>query len=95
MDKYANFKAKKSFKTIKNTIKTRLQQQYKGINVYGQNLVKETNSSGQLVSLHGDVVKGINLASVTPTLTAKTAEKIVRKYLNIMQMHILKTIPQN
>jgi len=80
MDQHAFFKEKKSFKTIKNTIKTRLQQQYKGINVYGQNLVQETNGSGELISLNGDVVKNINLASVTPKITAKSAEKIVRKY---------------
>lgn len=79
MDSHASFKEKKSFKTIKNTNKTRLQQQYNGVDVYGQNLVKETNDAGALISLNGTVIQDISLASVTPNLTAKAAENIVKK----------------
>jgi len=80
MNEHASFKKKKSFKTKKGMNKHRLQQHYKGVLVYGQNLVSETNDFGELVSLSGDVVKDISLSSVEPSISAKKAQQLVKKF---------------
>lgn len=79
MNGNASFKKIKSLKTVKGTNKARMQQHYMGVPVYGQNLVAETNDFGELMSMSGDVVRDINLASVEPSISAKEAERLVKK----------------
>jgi len=78
MNEHASFKKIKSLKTKKGMNKNRMQQHYKGVLVYGQNLVTETNDFGELVAVSGDVVRDIDMPSVKPSISAKKAARIVK-----------------
>jgi vibriolysin len=79
MAEKTSFKSQKSLKTVNGTIQTRMQQFHNGIKVYGQNLVRETNTAGEILFLTGNVVRDINLASVIPLLSGKKAQRLVKQ----------------
>ena len=62
--------------TVRRTVKTREQQLYKGVPVYGRSLVVERDTAGNVLTARGAAERDIarDLATVTPRLSAPQAQ---------------------
>ncbi|ACY18783.1 peptidase M4 thermolysin [Haliangium ochraceum DSM 14365] len=54
-------------------VHTRTQQTYRGIPVWGEQLITSRDASGQLVRMHGNLIQGMGKIDTVPTLTAMDA----------------------
>ncbi|HWN67953.1 MAG TPA: peptidase M4 family protein, partial [Haliangium sp.] len=71
----AGFKSVRRLVTEDGLVHTRTQQTYKGVPVWGEQVVTTTDKQGQVVRMHGTLVQGIADADldVTPSFDAKDA----------------------
>lgn len=69
------FVAEHEIRTARGTVKTREQQTFKGVPVYGRSLVVERNAAGEVLSAEGTAERdvGMQLISVLPRLPAAQA----------------------
>ncbi|WP_426687415.1 M4 family metallopeptidase [Rhodanobacter ginsengiterrae] len=74
------FVAAHQLRTAHGTVKTREQQTYKGVPVYGRSLVVERNASGTVLSAEGSAERDIaaRLVSVLPRLSALQAQSALQ-----------------
>ena len=56
----------------------RFAQQYRGVPVFGSELIAQLNRDGDLISIHGNYARTPTKLTVTPTLTASQASERVR-----------------
>ncbi|MGA0587830.1 M4 family metallopeptidase [Dyella sp. KRB-257] len=69
--------------TRRGTIKTREQQTFRGVPVYGGHLVVERDRRGNVLAVAGEVQRdpGRQLASVTPRLSALQAQAALKRHM--------------
>jgi pseudolysin/vibriolysin len=74
------FVARSQLKTVHGTVKTREQQTYKGVPVYGRSLVVERDARGTVLSADGAAERDIarHMTSVLPRLSAQQAQAKLR-----------------
>ena len=68
----------------------RLKQLYKGIDVYGSELITHFNEKNELETVNGDFLTGITI-SVTPAITQEVAEK---KMMNELHAKFVSVVPE-
>jgi len=70
------FVAERQLRTVRGTVKTREQQTYRGVPVYGRSLVVERDTGGAVLSARGKAERdvGAQLVSVLPRLSALQAQ---------------------
>jgi|SRR5690242_784210 len=69
--------------THRGTVKTREQQTFRGVPVYGSHVVVERDRSGNVLAVAGEVQRdpGKQLASVTPRISAVQAQAALKKHM--------------
>ncbi len=60
----------------------RLQQSFRGVPVYGGTIALTFRQDGKVVMVGNDFVKGVNLGSVQPSITANRAEAVALDYIS-------------
>ena len=73
-------------RTAHGTLKTREQQTYRGVPVYGQQVVVERDGSGNVLGVSGEISRGIgsDIASVTPAISGAHATAVLRAHAGLL-----------
>ncbi|RCS31076.1 peptidase M4 family protein [Rhodanobacter denitrificans] len=76
--------------TTHGTLKTREQQMFRGIPVYGRSVVVERDAGGNVLGVSGEVSQGIgaDLGSVAPAISAAGAASILRGHAGLLPLGI-------
>lgn len=90
MDPQASLSPKLAVRTVRGTVKTREQQMFRGIPVYGRGVVVERDDAGNIRSVDGDVAQGIafDLPSPTPKLSGDQAQGLLRQHAGLLPFGI-------
>ncbi len=59
----------------------RFEQSYSGVPVYGAEVKVNFNRAGRVVAVNSSYLRGIGLASLTPTLSAERAQEVLRQHV--------------
>jgi len=83
LDKHSSFIAGTQARTTRGTIKTREQQTWQGVPVYGRSLVVERDARGNILDVEGKVESGLaaRLGSVRPRLSEAQAQAALQRQL--------------
>jgi vibriolysin len=86
LDAGASLSPRLEMRTAQGTLKTREQQMFRGIPVYGHGVVVERDASGDVRSVEGQVSQGIgfDLASTTPGLSGDHAVSLLRQHAGML-----------
>lgn len=76
-----NFKLKRVWKDNFNKNHIRLQQYYKGLPIFGKEVIVHTDSSGNVFALNGSSADALNI-NTTPSITAEKAIEIAKNKVN-------------
>ncbi|HEY8327320.1 MAG TPA: M4 family metallopeptidase [Rhodanobacter sp.] len=76
--------------TAHGTLKTREQQTFRGVSVYGRNVVVEHDGSGNVLSASGEISQGIgrDITSVTPAISGARATALLRTHAGLLPFGI-------
>ncbi|TAL73983.1 MAG: peptidase M4 family protein [Rhodanobacter sp.] len=90
LDNAASLSPRLQAHTNRGTSKTREQQMFRGIPVYGRSVVVERDASGNVLGVDGEVSRGIaaDVASVAPAIGAAQAVAILRGHAGILPLGI-------
>lgn len=82
-------------RTARGLYKTREQQMFRGIPVYGHGVVVERDTSGSVRSVYGQVSQGIgfDLVSTTPGLSSDQAVAILRRHAGMLPGIGINAVP--
>lgn len=77
-------------RTTRGTMKTREQQTFRGVPVYGRNVVVERNSFGDVLGVSGEVSRGIDrdIGSVRPAVSTARAAALLRAHAGVLPFGI-------
>ena len=77
-------------RTAHGSLKTREQQTFRGVPVYGRSVVVERDGSGNVLSVSGEVSRGISrdLASVAPAISGARAAALLRAHAGLLPLGI-------
>ena len=77
-------------RTAHGTLKTREQQTYRGVPVYGQQVVVERDGSGNVLGLSGEISRGIgsDIASVAPAISGARATALLRAHAGLLPLGV-------
>lgn len=90
LDADASLSPRLQTRTAQGTLKTRQQQTFRGVPVYGRNVVVEHDGSGNVLSVSGEISRGIGLdiASVSPTISGAHALALLREHVGLLPLGI-------
>ena len=76
--------------TAHGTLKTREQQTFGGVPVYGSGVVVERDASGNVLSVQGEIARGVqfDITSTRPALTALRATTLLQQHRGILPVGI-------
>ena len=77
-------------RTTHGTVKTREQQTFRGIPVYGRRVVVERDGSGNVLGVSGEISRGIghDIASVAPAINGNRAIGLLRAHAGLLPLGI-------
>ena len=77
-------------RTVHGTLKTREQQTFRGVPVYGRNVVVEHDGSGNVLGVSGEISQGIarDIASVAPAISGARATAALRAHAGLLPFGI-------
>ncbi|WP_049622417.1 M4 family metallopeptidase [Frateuria defendens] len=90
LDPEASLSPQRSAQTVHGTLKTREQQLFRGVPVYGRGLVVEHDAVGAALGAEGSIAQGLgfDLASVTPALSRAQALAALRQHAGLLPLGI-------
>ncbi len=90
LDGNASLRAEQRSRTVVGTIKTREQQMFRGVPVYGRSVVIERNAKGAVLSVDGRVERGLSprLATMHAALKPGDAIEVLRNHAGLLPMGI-------
>jgi vibriolysin len=86
LDADASLSPRLQARTAHGTLKTREQQSFRGVPVYGRNVVVEHDVSGNVLGVSGEISRGIghDIASVTPAISGARATALLRAHAGVL-----------
>ncbi|EIM01284.1 peptidase M4 [Rhodanobacter thiooxydans] len=77
-------------RTAHGTFKTREQQTFRGVPVYGRQVVVERDGSGNVLGVSGEISRGIgrDVASVAPAINGARATALLREHAGLLPLGI-------
>jgi vibriolysin len=86
LDADASLSPRLQARTAHGTLKTREQQTFRGVPVYGRNVVVEHDGSGNVLGVNGEISRGIghDIASVTPAISGARATALLRAHAGLL-----------
>jgi vibriolysin len=86
LDPQASLAPQRQAATVHGTLKTREQQMFRGVPVYGQGVVVERDHRGNVLGVSGQVSRGLgfDLASVSPRITGDHAVAALRQHAGLL-----------
>ena len=86
MDPQASLAPGLQLRTVHGTVKTRENQLFRGVPVYGRSVVVERDATGNVRSVEGHLSNGLgfDLASVTPRLSGAAAVAALRQHVGLL-----------
>ncbi|MEO5829693.1 MAG: M4 family metallopeptidase [Rhodanobacter sp.] len=86
----ASLSPRLQMRTARGTLKTSEQQTFRGVPVYGRQVVVEHDGSGNVLGVTGEVTHGIgrDVASVAPTLSGARATALLREHAGLLPFGI-------
>jgi vibriolysin len=90
LDPQASLAPGLQLRTAHGTLKTREQQMFQGVPVYGRSLVVERDAAGSIRSVDGQAATGLgfDLASTTPRLNGASAVAALRQHAGLLPLGI-------
>jgi pseudolysin/vibriolysin len=90
LDADASLSPRLQTRTAHGTLKTRQQQTFRGVPVYGRHVVVEHDGSGNVLSVSGEISRGIGLdmSSVAPTISGARALALLREHAGLVPLGI-------
>ncbi len=90
LDPQASLAPQRQARTVHGTLKIHEQQMFRGVPVYGRAVVVERDARGNVMSVSGDVSRGLgfDLASVTPRLSGAQAVGALRSHAGMLPFGI-------
>ncbi len=75
-------------RTVRGTLKTREQQMFRGIPVYGRSVVVERNNRGDVLRVSGEVSRGVgvDIASIAPAISGARAVALLRGHAGLLPL---------
>jgi Zn-dependent metalloprotease len=86
LDSQSSLSAQAQGRTVRGTRKTREQQMFGDVPVYGRAVVVERNSAGDVLGVEGRLARGVgfDLASTAPTISADQAVQTLRQHAGLL-----------
>ena len=86
LDADAALSPRRQTRTAQGTLKTRQQQTFRGVPVYGRSVVVEYDGSGNVLGVSGEISRGIGLdiASVVPAISGARALALLREHAGLL-----------
>ena len=90
LDADASLSPRLQARTAHGTLKTREQQTFRGVPVYGSNVVVEHDGSGNVLGVSGEIFRGIghDIASVAPAISGARATALLRAHAGLLPFGI-------